>query len=417
MDYRPFCWHIMLMFERFLWSKPSAIMRYALAVVWVALALLMADLMEHYWKSTPYVSLFCCAIVLSAWFGGFGPGLLAIALSVLAFDYYFLPPLHSLLPNSNEMPRLVLFAVVSIIIGLLSAAQRSSAESLRQAHDALAVKVQELERTIAERNHAQDALQKAQADLTHMTRLTTMGELTASIAHEVNQPLTAVLNNASACLDLLPNGATNLGEVREALGEIIEDAGRASDVIVRVRALAKKTPSTQSLVNLAEVVKGVLALARYESTTRSITIHADLPKDLPPVLGDGVQLQQVLLNLVVNAMDAMNTLPGPERVLTIFGRRETRDGTPAALLGVQDVGIGLKADERERLFEPFYSTKPQGMGMGLAISRSIVEAHGGHLWAEPNQGAGATFFFALPAAPKPRGIHTVEQELTEETEP
>ena len=249
-----------------------------------------------------------------------------------------------------------------------------------------------------ERDRTQESLRKAQASLAHATRVTMMGELTASIAHEVNQPLAAVVNNANACISLMPDGAPDLAEVREALAEIIEDADRASDVIARVRQLAKRAPIEKSLLDLRDVVKDVLALARYESAARRITIRADLPGNLPSISGDRVQLQQVLLNLVINGMDAMNTVEESKRVLMICGHRETRDGRLETLVSVQDAGTGFKAEQTNRLFEAFYTTKPQGMGMGLAISRSIIEAHGGRLWAEPNQGPGATFLFSLPSA-------------------
>jgi PAS domain S-box-containing protein len=256
---------------------------------------------------------------------------------------------------------------------------------------------------VTERKRAEEALRRAQAELAHITRITTMGELTASIAHEVNQPLTAVVNNANASISLLPKDTPGLEEVREALAEIIDDANRASDVIARVRQLAKRAPIAKSLLDLRDVVQDVLALARYESAARNITIRTDLSRDLPSVSGDRVQLQQVLLNLVMNGMDAMNKVEESKRVLTICGRREAHDGTFAALLSVSDSGIGFKPEEMDRLFEAFYTTKPQGMGMGLAISRSIIEAHGGRLWAEPNQGPGAAFLFTLPAVPEPSG--------------
>jgi C4-dicarboxylate-specific signal transduction histidine kinase len=362
-------------------------------------------MLEDYWRSTPFVSLFFCAIMFSAWFGGFGPGLTAVALSVLAFAYFFLLPTHTLAVNLNELPRLILFAASALVVGALAAAQRSATESLRRARDDLALKVEELKRTNealhaenAERMRAESALQKARAELAHMTRLTTMGELTASIAHEVNQPLTAVLNNASACISLLPKGASNVEEVRQALAEIIDDAHRASDVVARVRQLAKRAPFEKSSLDLKNIVNDVLGLARSESAARGITIRADLSTDLPLVSGDRVQLQQVLLNLVVNGMDAMDTTEESKRVLIISGRRETRDGSSEALLSVQDSGIGFKPEEMDRLFEAFYTTKPHGMGMGLAISRSIIEAHAGRLWAETNHGPGAAFLISLPAA-------------------
>ena len=225
-----------------------------------------------------------------------------------------------------------------------------------------------------------------------------MGELTASIAHEVNQPLTAVVNNANACLDLLPVGLADFQEVRDALTEIVDDTNRASAVIARIRLLAKKAPFERTVLSLRDVITDVLALARYESASRQVTIRTELPEELLLVSGDRVQLQQVLLNLVVNGMDAMDTVEESKRVLIIRGRRETRDGTPGALVGVQDSGTGLKPEEMDRIFEAFYTTKPHGMGMGLAISRTIIEAHGGLLWAEPNQGPGATFLFSLPDA-------------------
>jgi len=405
-----------------LWSRnPPAVWRYAAALVSVTAAAMLAMVLEIYWQSTPFVSLFLCAIMVSAWFGGLKPGLLAIALSVLAFDYYFLPPTHSLVPNLNELPRLVLFAIAALMVGLLSAAQRSTSESLRLARDDLSAKVQELKNANealhaenAERKLAEAALQKAQAELAHITRMTAMGELTASIAHEVNQPLTAVLNNANACLDLLdpapkrlgeggPKGASHLEEIRDALTEIIEDADRASAVIARVRQLARKAPFERTLLNLKELITDVFALARYESASRRVTIRTEFPEEVPLVLGDRVQLQQVLLNLVVNGMDAMDTVEESKRVLMICGRRETRGGMPGVLLSVQDSGTGLKPEEMDRLFEAFYTTKPHGMGIGLAISRSIIEAHGGRLWAEPNQGPGATFLFSLPATPERPG--------------
>ena len=254
-----------------------------------------------------------------------------------------------------------------------------------------------------ERDRTQDSLRKAQANLAHATRVSTMGELTASIAHEVNQPLAAVVNNANACISLLPDGDPNLEEVREALAEIIDDAERASDVIARVRQLARNAPVERKPLDLRDVIADVMALARHESATRRVTIHTEIPKEPPLVLGDRVQLQQVLLNLVVNGMDAMNAVEESKRVLMICGHCETRDGRLESLVSVQDAGTGFKPEQVNRLFEAFYTTKPQGMGMGLAISRSIIEAHGGRLWAEPSQGPGATFLFSLPAAPQPLG--------------
>jgi PAS domain S-box-containing protein len=284
----------------------------------------------------------------------------------------------------------------------------NQAAQLHRWYDAYAIRVGEpgdrkvavLFNDITERKRAEAALQKAQAELAHISRITTMGELTASIAHEVNQPLGAIINNANACISLLSNGVANLEESREALGEIIECADRASAVIARVRQLARKAPSERTLLDVRDVITDVVALARHESVARRVTIRTEFPTGRPLVLGDRVQLQQVLLNLVANGMDAMNTVEESKRVLIIGGRCEMREGRPGVLVSVQDAGTGFKPEEMERLFEAFYTTKPQGMGMGLAICRSIIETHGGWLWAELNQGCGATFLFRLPVAPE-----------------
>lgn len=245
---------------------------------------------------------------------------------------------------------------------------------------------------------AEEALRRGQADLAHVSRMTTLGEFTASIAHEVNQPLGSIVNNANACLSLLTHGAPQLDEIREALLEIIQGTDQAGAVISRVRQLVRKAPSERASLNLMNVVEEVLILTRHELAARQVTVLTELAKDLPPVKGDRVQLQQVLLNLIVNGMEAMNATEQSKRVLSICGRHEMREGESRCVLSVEDAGMGFKPGEMDRLFEAFYTTKPQGMGMGLAISRSIIEAHGGRLWAEAKQGPGANFLFSLPEA-------------------
>src|SRR5207249_6448233 len=255
-----------------------------------------------------------------------------------------------------------------------------------------------ISRALTEHWLASEALREAQAALTHVTRMTRLGEGTASFAHELNQPLAAIVNNANACLGLLSSGRHDLEAVREALADIVNDADRASAIIERVRGLAKRTPPQKVPLRLGDVVDDVVALAAAESEARRVAIRTDVAADVPVVLGDRVQLLQVLLNLVVNGMDAMSSVDEPERRLDILGRPDTRDGGPAARISVQDRGVGLDAGRMDRLFEAFYTTKPHGMGMGLAICRSIIEAHGGRLWAESNQGPGPTCSFRLPAA-------------------
>jgi C4-dicarboxylate-specific signal transduction histidine kinase len=244
---------------------------------------------------------------------------------------------------------------------------------------------------MTERKRTEEALNKAQAHLTHMTHLTRMGELAASIAHEVNQPLAAVVTNANACLRWLDRESPNLGEAVEAIRRIIRDGNRGSDVIARIRALLKKEPPSSSRLNLNDMVREIITLTR--TNLLGITLQTKLMDELPCVSADRVQLHQVLLNLMANAIDAMKSVANRPRVLRI---QTQISGERAVLTTIQDSGVGLNPEHIEQLFEPFYTTKATGFGMGLSISRSIIEAHGGRLWAEPNNGPGATFLFTLP---------------------
>ena len=251
---------------------------------------------------------------------------------------------------------------------------------------------------VTDRKRAEQALRDVQASLAHVTRVTTLGEVAGSIAHELNQPLAAIANNANACLRMLRSGNPSLKEIREALADIVNDAERGGAMIQRVRGMARRSVPQRTPVQLADVVDDILALTATESAARGIVVHTQVASDLPVVLADRVQLQQVLLNLVVNGMDAMASVEESERRLAILGQPDEQDGHRAVRISVQDRGIGVNPAEAEKLFEAFYTTKPQGMGLGLAISRSIIEAHGGRLWAEPNPGRGAVFSFRLPAA-------------------
>ena len=249
-------------------------------------------------------------------------------------------------------------------------------------------------RYITQRKRAEEALQRLQTEMAHVTRVTTIGELAASIAHELNQPLGAIVNNGSACLRLLP-GATD--DVREALGDIVRDANRASTVIQRMRALTRRAPHDKVRLQIGEIIGEVLALANRELLERGITVRKELTDALPDAFGNRVELQQVLLNLIMNSIEAMRGLPDERRLLVIGTQRDELDGRPAILLCVRDHGTGFTAQEMPHLFDAFYTTKPNGLGMGLRISASIVEAHGGRIWAHSNEdGPGATFFCALP---------------------
>ncbi len=246
---------------------------------------------------------------------------------------------------------------------------------------------------ITERKRAEEELAAAQNELVCVTRVTTMGELAASIAHEVNQPLAAVVANGHACLRWLAAETPNEQEVRDAVQRIIRDANRASDVISRIRGFLQRKGPHRSEVHLDEVIGEVISLVHDKARTHGVSLSTRLAADLPPVVADRVQLQQVVLNLVMNAIDAMSSVTERERVLEIGADKYHSD---TVLVTVRDSGTGLEPQQRVRIFDAFYTTKPEGLGMGLAISSSIIEAHGGRLWATPNEGPCETFQFTLP---------------------
>jgi C4-dicarboxylate-specific signal transduction histidine kinase len=257
---------------------------------------------------------------------------------------------------------------------------------------------------LSERKRSEEALQRretdlreAQAELAHVSRVATMGELTASIAHEVNQPLSAALNNASACVRWL--AANNLEEARQSASLVTSNVRRAAEIIAGIRALAKKAPPRKEPLDINETIREVFALVRNALHSNRVSLETDLANDLPLIIGDRVQLQQVILNLLINAIEAMAEIEEQPRILWVSSKRriEPSDNSEQVLIAVRDSGPGLDMNSLNRLFDTFYTTKPQGLGMGLAISRSIVEAHGGRLWATPNADFGATFQFVLPA--------------------
>jgi len=246
---------------------------------------------------------------------------------------------------------------------------------------------------ITARKLAQEELEQAQAALAHVSRLTTLGELAASIAHEVNQPLAAVGANADAALRWLAAQPPDLEEAREALSGIVKDSHRAGEIIKRIRALVKKTPPQDERLNINETIRDVIGLTRSEVQKNGVSLQTHFAGDLPLVSGDRIQLQQVILNLIVNAMEAMEAVPAARRQLLIVTEK---DSSNEVLVAVRDSGPGLDLENSDRLFDAFYTTKPNGIGMGLAISRSIIAAHGGRLWTTPNIPHGAVFQFTLP---------------------
>jgi len=634
-----------------LWpSAPGAILRYAVAVLAVAAAVVVGLLLDRFLHTAPFVSLFLCAVLLAAWLGGAGPGLLATGLSILTFDYYFIAPADSF--AAQAAPRLVLFAMTALFVVWVSVAQRRSAESLRRARDDLRATVQELEnlnkslqaenaerkkaeqsirqaerelqvtidsipalaaryrrdgsldfvnqtwrtytglsqdslqgrrwgaaihpddlplveaawrahlptgepfqleqrlrradgeyrwhlaRRVPLRNEdgevirwygvghdiedqkraeralqrsetylaeaqrlsntgsfgwrigseeifwsketyrimgfdetvkptigrllqrvhpddrklvqqqldravrgepdydyehrllmpdgdikhlhvrahrqveageeelvgalmdvtatrkAQEALQIAHTALAHVTRVSTLGEMSASIAHEVNQPLAAIVTNAESSLRWLSRQMPDIEEAGAGIRKIVKDAHRAGEVIRRVREFSKKADPLMIPLDINEVVEETVTLLRYEALRHGVAIRLDLDSRLLPVRGDRVQLQQVIINLAVNGMQAMTTVRGRDRVLIMRTQPHQSD---RVLVAVEDVGVGVKPENADQLFSAFYTTKPDGLGMGLSICRSIVEAHGGRVWASPRMGPGMSFQFTISA--------------------
>jgi two-component system, LuxR family, sensor kinase FixL len=500
----------------------SAVLRYGLAVSSVAVAVIVTYLIRPDVLISP---LFFLAILLSAWFGGFGPGIVAASFATLAINYFFLHDSQTVRITLIDVPKITVFFASALLVSSWSAAKGRAETLLRRARDELEVRVQERtldlrqsnqqlqvevgerkraekalheqaslldlthdtvfvrdlndiiaywnrgaaelygwkreeaigqvahqllqtifpapleeitatlldtgrwegelvhtkrdgtqvtvasrwslqreeqERPVAiletnnditERKQAEEELRKAQNELAHVMRVMTMGELASSIAHEVNQPLAAVITNANACLRWLAVDPANIDESRGCVKRIIRDGNRASEVIARIRALAKKSSLDKTSLDLNETIQEVIALTNSEALRSSVRLRTELAAHLPPVQGDRVQLQQVILNLVVNGIEAMKPVTDRPRELLIKSNQFESD---KVLVSVKDTGIGLDQESLDRIFNAFYTTKPEGMGMGLSISRSIIEAHGGRLWAKPNESLGATFQFTLP---------------------
>ena len=380
--------------RRTLTSYVVAILSVALAVV---VTLFIGPAIKH--SST----LFFCSVMLTSWYGGLWPGVFAGILSVLALDYYFIPPLYALGVGPEDVADLIAFVATALFISWINGEQKRAKESIRQARDELDERVRErtsdlkrandqLQSEIAEREAAESRLLTAQTEMARISRITTMGELAASIAHELNQPLGSIVMSGDACLRWLETNPPNLDEIHQAVGAIIRDGARASNVLVRTRKLIKQGERLRERLDVNQVIREVLSLLEDRFRRDRISLHAETPENLPPAMVDRVLLQQVILNLLLNAMDAMRPITDRPKILRI--RTEQSSGNIVVL--VQDSGPGLDPDHLSRIFEAFYTTKVDGIGMGLTISRSIIEAHGGRLWAVANDGPGSSFYFTLP---------------------
>jgi PAS domain S-box-containing protein len=257
-----------------------------------------------------------------------------------------------------------------------------------------------LARDITERKRAEEALRQAQADLAYMSRVTTMGELTASLAHEIKQPISAAVTNAKTCLRWLGRDEPNVAEACEAASRLVKDVTRAADIIGRISSLFKKDALQPELVDVNELVREMIVLLRSEANRYSISIRTELDEDLPKVMADRVQLQQVFMNLMLNGIDAMKETSGASELAI---KSETDDGQ--LLISVSDTGVGLPPGKGDHIFQAFFTTKDNGTGMGLPISRSIIESHGGRLWFTSNSERGATFLFTLPTTVAARGLN------------
>ena len=323
-------------------------------------------------NSTTVGLLFLIIIVLISLRATFVPAAVVAIFAYLFLDYFFTAPLFTLGMNQTlDYVAPFTYVVLALVITQLMSRVRQSQENERR---------------------AAETLRKSQAELAQVRRAMTMGELAASIAHEINQPLSAIVTNGSACLRWLDGVDPNLIEARAAAQRIVRDGNRAAEVISRVHGFLRKSEPKKAQLDMNETIRGVVALTRREANDLGVEIELTLPSDLKAVWADPVQLQQVILNLLLNGLEALATSANRQRKLKISTSEHEAD---QVLVVVHDNGPGIDSESLERVFEPFYTSKAEGMGMGLAISRSIIEEHGGRLWATNNGVAGATFQFTL----------------------
>jgi C4-dicarboxylate-specific signal transduction histidine kinase len=343
----------------------SQLEHYGLATISCAIALVVARPID-----APS-SCFLLAVTVSSLFGGLGPGLFSVALSSLSFGYFFLRRSFFATTEPVTFLRFAAFLAAALLITSLMEIKRRVEQS---------------------RNRAEDELREAHADLAHINRVTAMGELTASLAHEVNQPIAAAVTDSNTCLRWLTRDEPDLEEARLAASRVVKDAARASEIINRIRSLFKRGTPQRELVDVNEVIREMVVLLRGQAIRYSTSMRTEESEGLPQIMGDRVQLQQVLMNLMINAIEAMKDVDGARELAVMSQRTEDEQ----VMVTVSDTGVGLPPQHADQIFNAFFTTKADGTGMGLRISRSIVESHGGRLWADGNSPRGASFHLTLP---------------------
>jgi C4-dicarboxylate-specific signal transduction histidine kinase len=366
-----------------LWARWRPLLAlYGAALLFVGVSFLFTFLLQRFFPY-PFLFFFFGAVMASAWFGGTGPGLLSVVLSTVLVDYFFVPPFNSFSVSPSAEAYFGAFVACAVVASWVSSAKKKTEQALLQARNDLELRVSE--RTAA--------LMKTQGELAHLSRMLSMAELTASVVHEIGQPLTGVVTNAQACLEWLSAGAPNVEKARRSADGIVRDSTRAVVVLERIRSLFRKSPPEKEWLNINQIIEEMTVLVRDEARRRDVQIHILLEQSLPNVRVDRIQLQQVIVNLVVNAMDAVNESVAEDKRIFLMSRRNRHD---ELVIRVEDCGVGLPAELRERMFEPFFTTKPHGIGVGLSITRSIVEAHKGQITAAPRPQGGTIVEFTIP---------------------